>query len=351
MKPDIAASEIRLTTLSKSAGCAAKIGPGELQEVLSQLPKNTDQRLLVGTETSDDAAVFQLTEDMAMVQTLDFFSPMVDDPYTFGQIAAANALSDIYAMGGTPVTAMNIVAYPNCLGTEILGEILKGGASKVQEAGASLAGGHSINDEEPKYGLSVTGLIHPDKIRKNCGAQPGDVLILTKPIGCGLINTAVKAEMASEAAKAAVIQSMTTLNKYGCEVFQNVEVHACTDVTGFGLAGHVLEMAKGSGVSIQITFSKLPVLPEALEYARMGLVPEGSYRNRAYVDRETEFGTLKEEEIDLVCDPQTSGGLLVSVPQNEVPGILEQLKKSNQGLDFAVIGTVLEKQDNDVYYR
>ena len=243
---------VKLTEFSKSAGCAAKIGPGVLAEVVGRLPSAVDENLIVGVETADDAAVYRVSDEVALIQTVDFFPPMVDDPYTFGQIAAANALSDVYAIGGEPRLALNVVAFPNCLGAEVLGEILAGGASKVQEAGAVLAGGHSINDEEPKYGLCVSGFVHPDRIWKNGGAQAGDVLLLTKPLGVGLINTAVKAGMASAEAEKKAVESMSCLNKMAMEVLREAEVHSCTDVTGFGLTGHALETARASKASLVI---------------------------------------------------------------------------------------------------
>lgn len=351
MKENISSQNIRLTQLSKSAGCAAKLEPEILSKILNKLPKNIDQNLVVGTETSDDAAIYKISDDLAFVQTLDFFPPMVDDPYIFGQIAAANALSDIYAMGGKPIVALNIVAYPNCLGEEILGEILRGGADKVREAGASIGGGHSINDEEPKYGLSVTGLINPSKILKNYGAKVGDMLILTKPLGCGLINTAVKAEMASDKALTEAVESMTTLNNKSKEVFEQFKIHACTDVTGFGLVGHALEMASASEVSFDINVNSLPILHDALEYAEMGLVPEGTYRNHKYVDTEVDFGTISEEYKDLVCDPQTSGGLLVSVKKKYASEILEKLKQAMPDMKLGIIGEVVEKKKKYINFR
>ncbi|MEG0215618.1 MAG: selenide, water dikinase SelD, partial [Hungatella sp.] len=281
MIPD---AEVKLTQMSKTAGCAAKIGPGTLSKILESLPKFEDPNLLVGIETSDDGAIYKVSDEVALIQTLDFFTPVVDDPYTFGQVAAANALSDIYAMGGEPKIALNIVAWPNCVNPQFLGEILRGGADKVKEAGAVLAGGHSIQDDEPKYGLSVTGFVHPDKVFKNCGARPGDVLLLTKPLGTGIVNTAVKAEMASPEAQAEVIRVMTTLNQKAKRVIEQYDVHSCTDVTGFGLAGHSMEMAEGSGVTIQIHMDRLPIQAAAPEYARMGLVPAGAYRNRSYIE-------------------------------------------------------------------
>ena len=338
--------EMRLTQLSKSAGCAAKLSPQILAEVVEKLPRFQDENLLVGVETSDDAAVYRITEDLAMIQTLDFFPPMVDDPYTFGQIAAANAMSDIYAMGGEPKVALNIVAYPNCLGPEGLEAILAGGASKVQEAGAVLAGGHSINDEEPKYGMSVTGFVHPDKVWKNYGAKPGDVMILTKPLGTGIINTAVKADMASEEAMEAARTSMTSLNKIAKEVFAEFPIHCCTDVTGFSLAGHSLEIARASEVTLEIQAEKLPILPEALWYASMGLVPEGTYRNKNYQKQEVSLGKgISEAVEDLIFDPQTSGGLLACVEAAYEEEILAALENKGLATAAAVIGRVKEKQE------
>ena len=285
---------VKLTEFSKSAGCAANIGPGVLAEVVGRLPSAVDENLIVGVETADDAAVYRVSDEVALIQTVDFFPPMVDDPYTFGQIAAANALSDVYAMGGEPRLALNVVAFPNCLGAEVLGEILAGGASKVQEAGAVLAGGHSINDEEPKYGLCVSGFVHPDRIWNNGGAQAGDVLLLTKPLGVGLINTAVKAGMASAEAEKKAVESMSCLNKMAMEVLREAEVHSCTDVTWFGLTGHALETARASKASLVIETKKLEVLPDALFYASMGLVPEGTYRNKEFNKKDVRI----EEQVD-----------------------------------------------------
>ncbi len=344
--------KIKLTRYSKSAGCAAKLGPNILSEVVGKLPKFQDENLLVGVETSDDGAVYKISEDLAMIQTLDFFPPMVDEPYVFGQIAAANALSDIYAMGGEPRLALNIVAYPNCLGSEILGEILAGGASKVKEAGAVLAGGHSINDEEPKYGMSVTGFVHPDKIWKNAGARPQDVLILTKALGVGILNTAVKAEMASPEEKKAAQESMTYLNKTAMEVFCQFPIHCCTDVTGFSLAGHALEIAKASQVSLEIFTDKLPILPGVLDYGAMGLVPEGTYRNKAYQKAEAFLDEkIPEAMEDLLFDPQTSGGLLAAVPVEEGEKLLTALKKAGLKTPAAIIGRVEEKKEHFIYFR
>lgn len=346
MIPD---EQVKLTAMSKTAGCAAKIGPGTLAGILETLPKFDDPNLLVGIETSDDGAIYKVSEDLALIQTLDFFTPVVDDPYTFGQVAAANALSDIYAMGGEPKVALNIVAWPNCVNPKFLGEILRGGAEKVKEAGAVLAGGHSIQDDEPKYGLSVTGFVHPDRIFKNCGAKVGDVLILTKPLGTGIVNTAVKADMASKEAQEEVIRVMTTLNKKAKRIIEKYEIHSCTDVTGFGLAGHSMEMAEGSGVTIDIWMDKLPIQKAALEYACMGLIPAGAYRNRSFTEDRIEILEGVSEELqDIFFDPQTSGGLLVSVTPETAGQILKEFEEAGMETAYGIIGTVKEPGDYKV---
>lgn len=315
-----------------------------------------------------------------MIQTVDFFTPIVDDPYTFGQIAAANALSDVYAMGGEPRLALNIAAFPNCLDPEILGEILRGGADKVLEAGATLAGGHTIQDEEPKYGLCVTGFVNPAVMWKNIGAQTGDMLILTKPLGTGILSTAVKGEMASEEEAAYAASVMATLNKYARDQVAALQVHACTDVTGFGLAGHALEMAKGSGKTLCISLSSLPVMEGALDYAAMGLIPAGAYRNREFAGDDCVFawkncdteGTVQgymeniplpeelpwnEEKIDeadlavredIVFDPQTSGGLLLCIDPKDAVEAICRLK--NLSLPSAVIGSVTDLQKKSLVF-
>ena len=273
--------------------------------------------LLVGTETSDDAAVYKINDDLAMIQTVDFFTPVVDDPYLFGQIAAANALSDVYAMGGEPKVALNLAAFPDCLDIEILGEILKGGADKVIEAGAVLAGGHTISDNEPKYGLCVSGFVNPKLMWKNYGAEAGDVLILTKPLGTGILSTAIKGELASEDEIEAAVKNMTFLNRYARDIAAEFSIHSCTDITGFGIAGHAMEMAKGSGKTLVLDTGSFPVLQGVQSYTEMGLIPAGAYRNREYLEEDVESqipGTWLE---DLAYDPQTSGGLLLSVPKQE----------------------------------
>lgn len=341
--------KVYLTKLAPNCGCAAKVGPGTLAGVLCGLPKFQDSHLLVGTETSDDAAVYKISDELAMIQTLDFFTPVADDPYDFGQIAAANALSDVYAMGGEPKTALNIVAFPKDMDTAILGEILKGGADKVLEAGAVLAGGHTIQDDTPKYGLSVTGFVHPDKFWKNYGAQTGDKLILTKPLGAGIINTAIKADLVSERAREAVLKSMKTLNKYACEILKKYTIHACTDVTGFGLGGHGTEMAEGSNKTLVIDTQALPILPDVEEYASMGLIPGGAYRNREFAAKTGYVSTAKLWLEDLVFDPQTSGGLLAAVPAEEADEILRELKELS--LSCAVIGEVIDREKHTLLIR
>ncbi|MDO4306036.1 MAG: selenide, water dikinase SelD [Eubacteriales bacterium] len=341
--------KIRLTKLAPNCGCAAKVGPGTLAGVLSRLPKFEDPNLLVGTETSDDAAVYRISDDLALIQTLDFFTPVADDPYTFGQVAAANALSDVYAMGGEPKTALNIVAFPNCMDTEILGEILRGGADKVLEAGAVLAGGHTIQDDTPKYGLSVTGFVNPKNLWKNYGALTGDVLILTKPLGAGIMNTAIKAEMASEEETAEVLRSMTCLNKYACEIMKQYRVHACTDVTGFGLGGHSLEMAQGSNKTLVIHTDQLPVMNGVREYASMGLIPAGAYRNRAHVESTGYLSTAELCMEDIVFDPQTSGGLLLAVHPEDASKAMEAL--SSLPLPCAIIGEVIDRGEHALVIR
>lgn len=333
----------RLTELSKTSGWAAKIGPETLSKILDKLPKMHDDNLLVGIETSDDAAVYKLTEDLATIQTLDFFTPVVDDPYTFGAIAAANSLSDIYAMGGKPTVAMNIVCFPNCLNIDVLGEILKGGADKVMEAGAVVIGGHSVQDDEPKYGLSVMGLVHPKKILKNHGCNVGDALILTKPLGSGVVNTAIKAGIASKEVYDEAVEVMTTLNKYAGEIIVKYNVSACTDVTGFGIMGHGYEMASASDITIELYKENIPVIGGARDFAEMGLVPAGTYNNKMYLDGKYELIDVPEWLEDILFDPQTSGGLLLSLPENESGSVMKELETLK--IKSAIIGKVVEKRD------
>jgi len=333
----------RLTEMARTSGWAAKIGPETLSKILDKLPKMESENLIVGIETSDDAAVYKLNDDTAIIQTLDFFTPMVDDPYVFGQIAAANSLSDVYAMGGKPLVALNIVCFPNCLPIEILGEILKGGADKVLEAGAVVVGGHTVEDNEPKYGLSVTGSVHPNKVLKNYGCREGEVIILTKPIGTGIISTAFKGEIASKAAYEESVKIMTTLNKYAGEIITDYEISACTDITGFGLMGHGYEMALGSEMTLKLYKDKIPYIKEAKEYAEMGLVPEGAYRNREYINGKYELRNVPEWLSDILFDPQTSGGLLISCEKEIASKIMERL--NNLELKSSIIGEVVPLGD------
>lgn len=318
------------------------MGPGALDCVLAQLPKMSHPAVLVGLDYPDDAGVYRLDENTALIQTVDFFPPMVDDPYTFGRIAAANALSDVYAMGGRPLTAMNIVCFPaKTLDLEVLAAILAGGSEVVTGSGAALLGGHTIEDEEPKYGLAVTGIAHPDKIITNRGARPGDILVLTKPLGTGVLVTALKGEVITEEEASPAIQSMTRTNQYAGEAMLEIGVSSCTDITGFGLLGHALEMSAGSGWTLEIEAGRVPWLPKALDLARMGLVPAGAYVNQQHLKSQVEFSReVSAEERDLLVDPQTSGGLLISVDAAKVENLLDALKK--RGETGWVIGRVLE---------
>lgn len=311
---------------------------------MCDLPQFNSEHLLVGFETSDDAAVYQLNEEQAIIQTLDFFTPIVNDPYDFGMIAAANALSDVYAMGGQPTVAMNIVGFPNCLDVSILKEIMRGGADKVKEANALLVGGHSIQDDEPKYGLSVMGIVHPEKIWRNVGLQVGDVLILTKPLGMGILTTALKEDLLNTSDIQEVTQYMSTLNKIPVEIArEKYSVHACTDVTGFGFLGHLLEMAKGSGVKLEVESTSIPVIERAFEFAEMGIIPAGAYTNRYHAEKYIHFdASIREALIDICYDPQTSGGLLFSIPMGEAASFLNELSLKYQ-LPCAVIGQVVQQ--------
>jgi len=300
-----------------------------------------DSNLIVGLDRADDAGVYKVTDDIAIIQTLDFFTPIVDDPYGFGQIAAANALSDVYAMGGVPKTAMNIVSFPiKEMDISILRQILKGGVEKMKEAGVVLVGGHSVEDPEMKYGLSVTGFIHPDRILEKKNLKAGDHLILTKPLGTGIINTAIKGGLASDSIIESVTRLMATLNKDAAEIMLNYPVHACTDITGFGLLGHIAEMVVDSGFGIGIRADALPIIPEALEYAGMGLVPAGTFKNREFREEMVEFSSSVDRLVqDVMFDPQTSGGLLICVDRQSADDMLDKLKR--KGMAAAVIGEVL----------
>lgn len=305
----------------------------------------------MGIETSDDAAIYKINDETAMIQTVDFFTPVVDDPYTFGQIAAANALSDVYAMGGEPKVALNIVCFPNCLDVEILGEILRGGADKVKETGAVLVGGHSVQDDEPKYGLCVSGFVHPDKVYKNHGAAAGDVLILTKKVGSGVINTAVKGGMASAEAEAAAVAVMSRLNKTAKRVSEKYTVHACTDITGFGVIGHCCEMAEASDVSLELCTGSINYIEGAVEYASMGLVPAGAYSNMGHRQDQVEKGGIEDVYEDLLYDPQTSGGLLFAVPEEEAEAFLRELKAAEPDGGACIAGRAVPKGEKLIYLK
>ena len=304
------------------------MGPGALTEILQNLPNVRDRDLLVGYDSSDDAAVYRVSDDVAVIETVDFFTPIVDDPYLFGQIAAANALSDVYAMGGEPRVAMNLLCVPNCLPKEDVRAILEGGHSKAVEAGCVIAGGHTIQDSEPKYGLCVTGFVHPERILKNVGAQPGDVLVLTKPLGSGVLTTALKADLISASSRDAAYAHMATLNKAAGDAVRQVsDVHACTDITGFGLLGHSFEMAEGSGVTIRLHGKAIPLMDEALDMAGMGIIPSGAYRNMDYVKPHLAvLPSAQQALLDLAADPQTSGGLLVALPREQAERLLSLLR-------------------------
>lgn len=333
---------IRLTRTVKGAGCAAKLPPGDLDRALCGLDLPIDSDLIVGLERADDAGVYRVSDDVALVQTLDFFPPMVDDPYSFGRIAAANALSDVYAMGGSPKTAMNIVAFPSkSLDLSILRLVIEGGLAALREAGVVLVGGHTIDDPELKYGLSVTGFIHPDKVLTKKELRRGDKLILTKPLGTGIVCTAIKAGMANAEVTRCVIENMAALNRTAAEVMTEFSICACTDITGFGLLGHLAEMVVDSGYGVRIDSAHLPHYPEALEWAAMGLVPAGAYNNKNFRGKFVSFSpTVSPIVRDLCFDPQTSGGLLIVVASEEAEGLRTSLQ--DRGVTTAsIIGEVI----------
>ena len=316
---------IRLTKLASCAGCGAKVGAGVLARLLGDLDVVRDPNLLVGFDKSDDASVYKVSEDLALVQTVDFFPPIADDPYTFGAIAATNALSDVYAMGGEPKLALNVMAVPKDLPAEAVHELLRGGYEKCFEAGVIITGGHSILDPEPKYGLAVTGFVHPDRVLTNSGAKPGDVLVLTKPLGIGVLTTANKAGLLEPETRACAEKLMTTLNKAARDIMVKYRVHACTDVTGFGLLGHGTELAQGSGVELRLDTGEIALIPEALDFARMGILPEGMYRNRSFAEPHVDPGEVELAVQDLLYDPQTSGGLLMAVDPADAEALLAEL--------------------------
>ena len=332
----------------KGGGCTAKLGPGILDKVLKMIPKKADPNLLVGFDHSDDAAVYKLTDDLAVVQTLDFFPPMVEDPYLFGKIAATNALSDIYAMGGEVKTALNIVCFPENMDANVLGQILLGGNEKVTEAGGVLAGGHSINDTDVKYGLSVMGTIHPGKILENNHCKEGDVLILTKPLGVGIVMTASRMKAASKEAFEEAVTSMTTLNKYAAKIFGKYEVHACTDVTGFGLLVHLGEML-GNDFSATVFANRIPYIKACDDYVEEFYITAAGQRNRNHIGEMVSFENCSFAMEEILFDPQTSGGLLVAVSKNDVEDAIKEIE--TLGLKCGIIGEVTEKREKKIYVR
>ena len=311
------------------------------------MPTPKDANLLVGANTLDDAAVYRISDDLAIVQTIDLITPVVDDPYSFGAIVAANALSDVYAMGAKPVLALNIVGFPaKTLPLSVLGEILRGGADKAAEAGVSIVGGHSIDDNEPKYGLAVTGFVHPDKLVTNAGAKPDDALILTKPLGIGIITTGIDRQIVDQPTLERVTSVMSELNRAAADAMVKVGVNACTDITGFGLLGHLREMAAASGVGAEVVLEKVPVLPEAWELVEKGIVPEGTQNNHRYLEDYVNWQDLRREEQLVLCDAQTSGGLLIAVPQERKSSLLETLVTS--GVVAAEIGRIVKGQGGNI---
>lgn len=333
-------------TFCKSGGCTAKLGAGLLSHVLEKLPKGKmDENLLVGYDSKDDAAVYKVSEDLAIVQTLDFFPPMVEDPYIFGKIAATNALSDIYAMGGEVKTALNIVCFPENMDLNILGEIMRGGSEKVIEAGGTLAGGHSIADSDVKYGLSVTGIVHPDKIYPNNQGKPGDCLILTKKLGVGIICTANRVGEASKEAMDEAIESMTTLNKYAAQVCKDYEIHACTDVTGFGFLGHLHEMMDGR-LSCHIYASDIPIIKEAVHQADEFMITAGGQKNRNHVGNAVKFENISFAMEEILFDPQTAGGLLIVVSAKEAKSLEKKLQ--DIGLPAKIVGEITQKTATEI---
>ena len=321
------------------------MGAGTLAKMLEGFKSHSDSRLIVGYDKSDDASVFVIDENTALIQTTDFFPPIVDNPYLYGKIAATNALSDVYAMGGEPKLALNIMCAAESMSDDTIREILRGGYDAAYDAGAIITGGHTIKGAEPIYGLAVSGFVHPEKVLTNSNARPGDVLILTKPLGVGIITTGAKADMTKDTLMERIYTQMATLNKAARDVMVQYNVHSCTDVTGFGLLGHSYEMAQGSSCSVHIQVDKVPYHPEALELAAMGLIPAGAYRNREYAEK----GVAASKSIplalqDILYDPQTSGGLLFSLPQEEADRCLEHMRKTVPAA--TIVGYISEKEDS-----
>lgn len=343
---------VRLTELVEAAGCAAKIAPGELASVLAGLPRLDAPELVVGFDASDDACVWDLGDGLGLIATTDFFPPMVDDPFLFGQVAATNALSDVYAMGGRPALALNLLCFPNCLGIEVAGQILAGGAETCRRAGCVVAGGHSINDHEPKYGLAVTGFVQLAERLENGGAQVGDALVLTKALGTGILTTAHKGGLLDDAGMRVATDSMTTLNEAPLRLARELGFwpHAATDVTGFSLMGHSCEMAEASGVTLKIDAADVPVMAHAREMAALGLIPAGAYRNRDFFGPRVELDdALPLDLADVLFDPQTSGGLLLALGEKDAEQLVSALR--DEGLPAAVIGRAVPRAEKSVVVK
>jgi len=347
--PPVLDQEVRLTDFVRSAGCASKIGQKDLHKVLDMLPRVSDPRLLVGTATADDAGVFELASGVTIVQTVDVFTPGVDDPFLFGRIAACNSLSDVYAMGGTPVTALSIIGFPIYnLSHDVMAEIIKGGMDVLKEADTILLGGHSINDEEIKFGLAVTGLIDKNRIISNAGAQPGDILVLTKPLGTGIISLAGQIDRASDAAISAMTVSMATLNRNASEIMTKHGATACTDVTGFGLLGHLCHVVSESKVTAEIELGKLPLFPEVMDYAKDGIFSGANERNAEYCSDYVSFDAgISREMKAILYDAQTSGGLLISFPSDRAEAALADMTEGGNAA-AAIIGRITGESDGAI---
>lgn len=348
----IDSGKIKLTSYTRGLGCACKLRPQELEKILKDIPSSTDPNVLIDTRTSDDAAVYRINEETAIVQTVDFFTPVVDEPYNFGSIAAANALSDIYAMGAKPLFALNIVGFPsNRLPMEVLKEILKGASDKAAEAGICIPGGHTIEDPEPKYGMVVCGKVHPDKIWTNSGAKENDAIILTKPVGTGILTTALKRGLLSERTKTELISLMSELNKKAADIFEKYSVHACTDITGFGLIGHLSEVSVASRLNVELFSGRVPVLEETANFAAAGIIPGGSKNNLEHFSRHVIWDeTISPLTQIILCDAQTSGGLLVTVPADEKEELVTELKKA--GLSYSShVGNCLETGEGKIFVK
>ncbi len=343
-------TEVKLTKLANCAGCGAKMGAGTLAKMLEGFQTHSDPKLIVGYDKSDDASVYILDENTALIQTTDFFPPIVDDPYLYGKIAATNALSDVYAMGGEPKLALNILCAAESMNDDTIRQMLRGGYDAAYEAGTIITGGHTIRGAEPIYGLAVSGFVHPDKVLTNSNAKPGDALILTKPIGVGIITTGAKADMVDPAVLDRIYTQMATLNKSARDIMVQYPVHSCTDVTGFGLLGHSFEMAQGSNCTIHLQTSQIPYHAEALELASMGLVPAGAYRNREYAQAGVQASSnISLAMQDILYDPQTSGGLLFALPHEVAEDCLSHLKTVIP--QAAIIGYVTEFCDNRIILK